>query len=225
MSEQHNPRTAEYRGRYAPGYEAMLRMTAQMLAEFAPRDGTILVLGAGGGLEIEALSKAFAEWRFLAVDPDRTMLDAARERTGACGAQSRVLWVDGVISDAPRDVVCHGATCLLTLHFVPDDGAKLDTLHEVRERLHPGAPLVLVDFSVDRTAADFERWLRRYYLFGLNSGLDAESMGDAVERIRSGELHMISPQRTQALLLEAGFSDPQLFYVAFGWRGWITYAA
>lgn len=226
MSKQeHCPRTAEYRGRYVPGYDALLRMTAQIVAESAPAAGTVLVLGAGGGLEIEALASASAAWRFLAIDPDETMLDAARERARECSADERVCWVNGLIFDAPRDVMCAAATCLLTLHFVPDDGAKLATLRALRERLRPGAPLLLTDVSLDPADPDFELWLKRYYEFGVQSGLEPESMQDAIDRIRDrDEVHVISPRRTEALLAEAGFARSALFYAAFVWRGWIAYA-
>ncbi|MGQ0533732.1 MAG: class I SAM-dependent methyltransferase [Caulobacteraceae bacterium] len=196
-------------------------MTSQIVAEAAP--GTVLVLGAGGGLEIEALSATSSEWRFVAVDPDETMLDAARERARECGADSRVAWVNGLIFDAPV-VICDAATCLLTLHFVPDDGAKLATLRAVRERLRPGAPLLLTDVSLDRAAPDFELWLKRYHEFGVRGGLEPENMQDAIERIRDGKVHVISPQRTEDLFTEAGFSKCELFYAALVWRGWIAYA-
>lgn len=222
--QEHCPRTAEYRGRYVPGYEALLRMTSQVVAEAAPAAGTVLVLGAGGGLEIEALSRTSPEWRFVAVDPDETMLDAARERVRQSGVDSRVTWVSGLIFDAPSDVVCDAATCLLTLHFVPDDGAKLATLRAVRERLRPGAPLLLTDVSLDRATPDFELWLKRYFEFGVRGGIEPENMEEAIARIRDGEdVHVISPQRTEALLAEAGFSKCELFYAAFVWRGWIAY--
>jgi tRNA (cmo5U34)-methyltransferase len=219
----HNARTAEYRARYVPGYEALLRMTAQVVAESAAAHGTVLVLGAGGGLELEALSRAGPGWRFLAVDPDREMLDAARTRVHECRADDRVTWVDGFVFDAPN-VRCDAATCLLTLHFVPDDGAKLATLRAVRERLQAGAPLVLVDISLDRTAADFDQWVDRYYTFGLNGGIEAENMQGAADDIRSGALPMVSPERMEKLLGEAGFERCQLFYAAFAWRGWIAFA-
>jgi tRNA (cmo5U34)-methyltransferase len=199
-------------------------MTTQIVAESAPGAGLVMVLGAGGGLEIEALVRASPDWRILAIDPDKAMLDAARGRANQCNAASRVTWVQGVISDAPREKNCDAATCLLTLHFVPDDGVKLATLQGIRERLRPGSPLILVDLSLDRTAPDFDLWVDRYYEFGVNSGIEAENMRDATERIRDGSLHFISPQRTEALLLEAGFFDPKLFYAAFVWRGWIAYA-
>ena len=51
-------RYAEGPGQFVPGYEVMQRMAAQLLAERVPADGEVLVLGAGGGLELEAFTTA-----------------------------------------------------------------------------------------------------------------------------------------------------------------------
>ncbi|SJZ77162.1 tRNA (cmo5U34)-methyltransferase [Lysobacter spongiicola DSM 21749] len=41
-----------------PGLAALHRMSALLLAEVVPEDGHVLVLGAGGGLELSALAEA-----------------------------------------------------------------------------------------------------------------------------------------------------------------------
>ena len=38
--------------RFVPGFDGLHRMTGVMLAERAPPDANVLVLGAGGGLEL-----------------------------------------------------------------------------------------------------------------------------------------------------------------------------
>jgi len=47
-------RYAENPPRYMPGYADVQRMAAVLLAEHVPENGTILVLGAGGGLEMKS---------------------------------------------------------------------------------------------------------------------------------------------------------------------------
>jgi tRNA (cmo5U34)-methyltransferase len=37
-------------------------------------------------------------------------------------------------------------------------------------------------------------------------------------------LNLLSPERDEELLREAGFSEVSLFYAAFTWRGWGAYA-
>ena len=55
--------------RQVPGLHALHRMAHLLLAEHAPDDGRILVLGAGGGLELRAFANARPGWRFVGVDP------------------------------------------------------------------------------------------------------------------------------------------------------------
>ncbi len=57
-------RYAEGPPRFVPGFADLHRMTAILLAERAPRNAGVLVLGAGGGLELKALAEAHPEWTF-----------------------------------------------------------------------------------------------------------------------------------------------------------------
>ena len=54
--------------RFVPGLDALHRMTGILLAERAPPDALVLVLGAGGGLELNALADTYPGWRFVGVD-------------------------------------------------------------------------------------------------------------------------------------------------------------
>ena len=52
-------------------------MMSLLLAERTPPDGRILVLGAGGGLELKALAESHPGWSFDGVDPSAAMLELA----------------------------------------------------------------------------------------------------------------------------------------------------
>ncbi|MEL6692558.1 MAG: methyltransferase, partial [Pseudomonadota bacterium] len=54
---------------FVPGFAALHRTTIQLLSETAGADGTVLVLGAGGGHEVKAFAEARPTWRMIAVDP------------------------------------------------------------------------------------------------------------------------------------------------------------
>ncbi len=209
-------------GRFCPGYPVMQRVVAQLIAERIGEAGEVLVLGAGGGLELEAFAKAHGHWRFLAIDPAHEMLTAARGRMRAIGAESQVEWVEGYVFDAP-DRQCDAATSLLTLHFVADDGGKLETLRAVRARLKSGAPFVLVDLCMDKSDAEYESHVERYRTFALQSGAQPGDVSATVERVRH-VISTVSPARNEDLLREAGFSRPDLIYAGLSWRGWVSYA-
>jgi len=207
---------------FVPGFEAMHRMTAIILAERTPANGKVLVLGAGGGHELTRLAAHQAGWRFCAVDPSEQMLGAARHRMDQQGDAGRVDWVCALIDDAPAGPF-DAATCLLTLHFVADDGAKLATLRSILQRLKPGASFVIVDFCVDRTGPDFNKAVERYGQYAKLTGADPDDVGQAAERLRAGEVQTASSARNRALFDEAGFADIELFYAGFSWRGWVMH--
>jgi len=62
---------------FLPGIDAMHTMTVQLLEETMSTSGHVLVLGAGGGHELRAFSRARPDWQFTAVDPSPQMLTAA----------------------------------------------------------------------------------------------------------------------------------------------------
>ena len=134
------------------------------------------------------------------------------------GASERVEWHNGYVFDAPPGPY-DAATCLLTLHFVPDDGSKERTLTEIRRRLKPGAPFVLVDLCIDIASPESSVALNRYREYALESGADLEQVNGTCERLIN-VLKMVSPARNEELLGASGFTDIELFYAALSWRGW-----
>jgi tRNA (cmo5U34)-methyltransferase len=68
--------------RFVPGIEGLHRMTHVLLAERVPSAAEILVLGAGGGLELKAIAEAHPSWSFIGVDPAEEMLSLAAAHFG-----------------------------------------------------------------------------------------------------------------------------------------------
>ncbi|MGR3971368.1 class I SAM-dependent methyltransferase [Shewanella sp. 1180_01] len=203
---------------FVPAYEQMQRMTAQLIKEGIGDVGELLVLGAGGGFELEVFASLQSQWRYTGVDPAAEMLNAAKARLAAIDASERVNWHHGYITDAPEGPF-DAASCLLTLHFVADDGSKLQTLLELKKRLKPGAPFVLVDCCIDISSPSAELMLARYRDFALGSGADPEQVSTTCDRLVN-VLKMVSPARNEALLKSVGFTDVELFYAGLSWRGW-----
>lgn len=206
--------------RFVPGLDALHRMTSVLLAENTPENARILVLGAGGGLELKALATAHPTWTFVGVDPAQPMLDLAKRTLGPL--LDRVELVKGYIDDA-SEIPFDAATCLLTLHFL-EPAARLRTVREIHRRLKPGAPFVAAHISFPQRPSEREGWLARYVSFGVESGADekmAASASEAVGRF----LPLLEPAHDEEILKEAGFPNPTLFYAAFTWRGWIAHAS
>jgi tRNA (cmo5U34)-methyltransferase len=205
--------------RLLPGFADMQRMTTILLAERAPKNARVLVLGAGGGLELKVFAQAHADWTFDGVDPSAQMLQLAEQTLGPLA--SRVQLHQGYIDDAPEGPY-DAAVCLLTMHFIAAE-ERLRTSSEIRRRLKPGAPFVAVHLSCPQGDDERMLWLSRYAAFGVTSGADpdkVESMRTAVAKY----LNVLTPEHDEAILREAGFASVNLFYAAFAWRGWVAHA-
>lgn len=203
--------------RLVPGFLDMQRMARLLLAERVPVHGRVLVLGAGGGLELAAFAEAHAGWRFEGIDPSGPMLELARQ--GSEPFASRIMLRKGYIttaSEGPFD----GATCILTMHFINREERRR-TLEEIRARLGPAAPFVCVHLSVP--VEDTDAWMDRYASFAVSSGVDPESVQNAREAMMA-QLHVLTPQEDKTMLHEAGFTGVSQFYCGFAFRGWVGYA-
>jgi len=174
-------RYAEGPRRKVPGYDSLLRMSRILLAEHVPADGRVLVVGAGGGLELEDMARAHPGWRFDGVDPSQPMLALAAQRLQSASVPGdRVALHHGYVQSAPAGPF-DGATCLLTLHFVPRE-ERVPMLVEIRRRLKPGAPLVVAHLSVadgagrggEGGAGERDLWLSSYAAFQVASGVPPE---------------------------------------------------
>lgn len=205
--------------RQVPGVHALHQMTSVLLAERVPSDGRVLVLGAGGGMELKAFAEAHPQWRLTGVDPSSEMLGLATRTLGPLASRAEL--VNGYI-ESVFDTEFDGATCLLTLHFLSVE-QRLHTLRELKRRLKPGAPLVIAHHSVPDDADEKLRWFRRWAALISANGIPEDDAHGRADTIAS-KLPTLSPESEVALLQKAGFEQPSLFYAALTFRGWMAYA-
>lgn len=209
---------AENARRMVPGLALVHELADALLAEGVPENGRVLVVGAGGGLELAHLADRHTGWSFDGVDPSAEMLRLAVSTLGPRG--DRVTLHEGYVDDAP-DGPFDGAVCLLTLHFL-DAEERGRTLREIHRRLRPGAPLVTFHHSVPAGDAR-TTWLRRWARFTAAPGTDEERIAATVATM-STRLPILSPEEDEELLREAGFRDVGMFYGALTFRGWVASA-
>lgn len=210
---------AEGPPRFVPGFTDMQRMARVLLAERAPCDARVLVLGAGGGLELAAFADGQSGWTFDGVDPSAPMLALARQATVAHAARIRLH--EGFIDAAP-DGPFDAAACLLTMHFMPAP-ERSHALHAIHARLRPGSPFVVMHLSAGRDAAGRARWLARDAAFAIANGIDPE-MAQRRYEVMARDLHVLGPAQDEALLRGAGFGDIEVFNVGGAFCGWICHA-
>lgn len=210
---------AERTARLVPGLFDMQRMAAILLAEHTPPDGRVLVVGAGGGLELRQFAERHPGWRFVGVDPSAEMLALAK-RTLA-GNASRVEWHEGHVDTATREPF-DAASCLLTLHFVAEQD-RARTLAAIHARLKPGAPFVAAHLSFDQSEPARSLWLDRYVAYAVSSGVDARKARVAADTI-GAQVPVLSPDRDMELMRGAGFRTIDTFYAGLAFRGWVARA-
>jgi len=205
-----------------PFYKTIHTAINAILRGVVGAESEVLIVGAGTGAEILELGKTNPRWRFLGVDPAQSMLDLAKEKIEAAGLTDRVSLVNGFVGDLPIDKLYDGATAAMIMHFVPDDGGKIEFLRAIASHVKSGAPLVLMDANGDLNAPEselmIEAWKQQQVLAGVKLEEVESSMKESVKSI-----HFVPSQRIEQLLAEVGFHRIQRFFQNFMLGGWIAF--
>jgi len=150
-------RRAMYREmqRAIPGLDAMYRIVHALIASHGEKAPQVLVVGAGGGREIQEFRNSDAIRGITAIDPSARNLETARTVAGSSGGSPPVRIVVGTVDDLPNGETFDIVTSLLVMHHLPDDGSKVRYLRGLRNRLDPGGRLIHADVCFDRSE-DFD---------------------------------------------------------------------
>lgn len=216
---------------FAKKYEAGIRITLPTYDQIFPLansflrtrmadDANLLVVGAGGGAELLTLSQANPNWQFTGVDPSEPMLNLAKYKADQAGITDKVHWFHGYTNQLPAEPIYDGATCILVLHHLQDDGSKLELLTSIAERLKPGSPLVLVSRFGDREAVGFQLTTKAMIQHLLSNGGNLEEINQALETYLS--MPFVSEERTKQLMYEAGFNQITHFFTTYHFGGWFA---
>jgi tRNA (cmo5U34)-methyltransferase len=205
-----------------PFYETIHTAINAVLRVYLGPESEILIVGAGTGAEILELGKTNPGWRFVGVDPAKPMLDLAKEKIEAAGLSDRVAFINGFVGDLPIGKLCDGATAAMIMHFVPDDGGKIEFLRAIASHLRSGAPLVLMDANGALTAPESELLIEAWKQQQVLAGVKRDEVENAMkERVKT--IQFVSSKRIEQLLTEAGFHRIQRFFQNFMLGGWIAF--
>lgn len=205
-----------------PGYEALHQLACMVVAESTAGQGRVLVAGAGTGAECVALGQACPALHVVGIDPAGDMLDVAERKVAEHGLTDRVRLYPGKVSDLPTFEPFDAATLLLVLHFLRDDGAKLELLRDLAKHLKPGAPLVLADLFGPDWNDPWQAELRTYWRhLQQAAGLESEAISKGFSHV-DRDIHPVTEARLGELLAEAGFGVPQPFFRALCFGGWLV---
>ena len=216
-------RQAMYRElqRAVPGLCAMYRLVHALIVSHGERP-QVLVVGAGGGREIEELRVDGSIGEITAVDPSSQNLETARALANTHEGSPAIRFVHGTTHDLPKGESFDIVTSLLVMHHLLDGASKLAYLQGLRARLAPGGKLIHADACLDEPG-DFERLLPAFTAHASLVGVSAEAVRLECQAISI--LPVISEDRTRVLFSEAGLTEPQEVFRTLWYRCWIAGAA
>jgi tRNA (cmo5U34)-methyltransferase len=198
---------------WIPNYNYFLDCLPKLLNEIPQKD--LLVVGCGTGNEIERFVKTPEHWKITGIDPSPEMIKQANDKLQNC---NNVTLIQGLVSDLETNKKYSVATLLLVLHFLDDNGNKLNLLKDIADRLVSGAPFVMLDITGDKNQIKQNLKVLRHLL---PDGIDEEQINDRLSRIEN-ELFAVSEDRISELLQEAGFEAPLRFFQSSIYMGWLT---
>jgi tRNA (cmo5U34)-methyltransferase len=205
------------------GYDLVFTLTKCVLRALRLPTLELLVVGAGGGAEIERFLPENPGWNLVGVDPSADMLALARDTANRLGVQKRVDLVRGTVDDLPTERRFDAATCLYVLHFLSDE-AKLELLRGIAARLRSGAPLIVVSGTrVD--AGDLrDDLLGAWQQYGEAMGMPAEQMATTIRQLMAQQVEATPAENYVRLLLAAGLQrvTPMLDIMNGGIVAWIA---
>lgn len=205
-----------------PGYEGLHEMARSLLEHYIGIRARLLIVGSGTGSEIVHLGERNPGWRFTGVDPSVDMVSFSKQRLSEQGLLERVELHTGFTDELTPSDPYDAASLIFVMHFLPDDGQKLELLHSISARLNPGAPLILADAYGDETSEQYTNFVAVWKRWQLSSSLPSDNTEELFRRFPA-RFHFIPEERILELLSEAGFVDIKPFYSALLFGGWIAH--
>jgi tRNA (cmo5U34)-methyltransferase len=203
-----------------PAYHSIYELTHHLLRDKLEGVARILVAGAGTGKEMIDWSRNNPHWTITGFDPAEAMLSVARKKVAAALLENNISLIRGLIDDVAEEAF-DAATSILVMHFLPDDGTKLNFLKGIADRLKPGAVMVLVDLEGEIGSAEYSTlnaaWKdQQIFKRGETDRVEEEFLR------REKEVHFIPQERIESLLEEATFINIHKFFKAYLFGGYVA---
>ncbi len=208
---------------FCGAYEEIFKLSHCCLKANLPRDASILVAGAGTGTEITEFAPANPGWSFYGVDPSGHMLAVARKKIDEMNVLNEIQLFQGYVDDLGADGVFDAATCILVMHFLDDDGAKLGLLKSIHRNMKDGAPLVLVDGCGETGSMVFNETVKSWKQYPVLHGVTPDAVETAFSEVILDKIRFVPERRILELLAEAGFVNVFRFYSGFLYSGWTAF--
>lgn len=197
-----------------PGYDTLHNLSATLMSRYLLKaEGTILVIGAGGGEEIIRMANLLPNARFIALDSSKKMLTLARERCEKGKIPDRVQFIWGTASDLPKGITYDAAVCLLMFHFIEQTGQKQAFITMINHHLSPGAPFLIASVCGERKSHPFQQHLLTWSTYVSHRSVPLDSINSYVESMGKTN-HPISSKTLKHQLKHAGFREITTYFQA-----------
>ena len=208
---------------FCPAYEEMFKLTHSSLRARLPEKADILIVGAGTGMEICEFAPLNPGWSFLGVDPSQDMLTITAKKLRGKNLSNHIELVKGYVDDLADKECFDAATSILVMHFLKDDGSKLELLKSINKRLKQGARFVLIDGYGDPSNKEFTELIASWKQYPVIHGVPKEAVETAFSEVIMKMVQFVSETRILELFKLAGFTGAFKFYSGFLYGGWMGY--
>jgi tRNA (cmo5U34)-methyltransferase len=208
---------------FCGAYEEIFKLSYCCLKASLSQRARLLVVGAGTGMEITEFAPLSPDWLFHGVDPSEKMLSLARKKISEKKIQNKISLIQGYVDDLPDKEDFDGATCILVMHFLKDDGAKLGLLKSINRRLKPGSTFILVDGCGKPGNRAFKDNLKAWKQYPVMHGSEMDYVEKSFSKTILKMVQFVPEARILELLNEAGFTNVFKFYAGFLYSGWSAY--
>jgi tRNA (cmo5U34)-methyltransferase len=208
---------------FCGAYEEMFKLTHCYLRAILPKQAKILVVGAGTGMEIMEFAPCNPGWSFCGVDPSADMLALAGKKISKKNLASEIELRKGYVHDLKEEEVFDAATCILVMHFLKDDGTKLNLLESISKHLKQGAPFVLIDGFGVPSSTNFQEIKVAWKNYPIISGVPSEAVENIFNEVIMKTVQFVPESRIIELLETAGFIKVSKYFSGFLYGGWMAY--
>lgn len=197
-----------------------LHLLISLLLNDLPDDARILCVGVGTGSEIFRLAGPHPGWRFTGIDPSPDMLEVCADKLQMAGISERCSLMEGYLDDVPADAPYDAILCLLVTHFILD-GERGGIYRQMAARLKEKGRVIIAEIAGDMSADNFDDQLAGWTAMHAAASQTARAPNVIKAQLKE-RLLLLPPERTEAIIANAGFSTPQRFFQSLLIHAWMA---
>ena len=135
-----------------PGLEGLYQNLATKIALPEYADSRVLIVGGGGGREIELFAKLGATIPLTVIDPSADNLADAETVARETAYRGEIHFVEGTVDCLPETARFGTAMIIFVLHAIYQDEEEQRLLSSLRSRLADNGRLLLADICFDSSS-------------------------------------------------------------------------